>query len=162
MSSFTRRALVVVVITGLASLADVSGLLAAETATEKPAASGRSPELSDAWRKWETARLRVRQYAELEYPLLVRRLDNEIQLTAAELAMHQREVQAFGPSSNFRYSKAFSYTLERAKLAALEAELRLKELQEQRMLLQRGRADKLRLLELEQDAAAERVIELRE
>jgi len=113
--------------------------------------------LSVARRNQELAELRLRQYEKVEYPLAAKRLDNEIKLVAAELEVQQRRIKELGPNSVFKYSEAFGVSLDEARLGALRAELRLGELKDERMLLERYKSDRFRLLQLELDAAAAEV-----
>lgn len=123
------------------------------------AASANLQALSAARHDQRVAELRLKQYS-AEYSLTLHRLDADIRMAKAELAMLERQVQQFGRSSVFRYSSAFSWTLEQARLSALAVKLKLEDLEHQKLLHVRGRADQQQLLESEYKSAALRVAAL--
>ena len=70
--------------------------------------------------------------------IALRQLDRRIDLLEAELAVQQHELNRVGPTSTFRYSTAFLWTLDSASLAAVHVSAELQELRDERSLLQRG------------------------
>ncbi|HZZ72756.1 MAG TPA: hypothetical protein VFE24_10920 [Pirellulales bacterium] len=112
---------------------------------------------ADAERQLEIAELQLGQYDRVEFPQALQQIDHQIVLAEAELAIQQRRIAEVGPQSPFKYSGAFLTTLQSAQRSALQAELRIDELNSARRALQQNRADHRRLLQLQRDAAADRV-----
>ena len=83
---------------------------------------------------------RSRFVSALEHRPAVRRIDNRITLLRAERAAYQRQLERLGPSSVFRYSTAFVWTLEETRLAILQIEQELDQLSDERLLLLHERA----------------------
>ena len=83
---------------------------------------------------------RSRHVPDLEHRAAVRRIDSRITLLRAERAAYQRQLERLGPSSVFRYSTAFVWTLEETRLAILQIEQELDQLSDERLLLRHERA----------------------
>ena len=75
----------------------------------------------------------------LEHRLAMRRIDNRIKLLDAERAAYGWQLERLGPSSVFRYSTAFVWTLEETRLTILKIEQELEELRDEKLLLQQER-----------------------
>ena len=131
---------------GLCVLVAVVGISAASAADS-------DERLAMVRRAKEMAEIRLRQFERVEYPLTLRRIENEIKLSEAELAVQKQRIREYGENSVFKYSEAFFVTLQEAKLAALRAELHIDSLKSERLLLEQNRSDRCRLLQLEIDAA---------
>lgn len=98
----------------------------------------------------EIGRIRAKLFERVNYPLLMRRLDSEIELAKAEIQMHRRVVSELDRFHRMAHeSKPFLVTIEEMKLKQLAAELRLDDLEEERCLLQKYQRDERRLRELE-------------
>ena len=76
----------------------------------------------------------------LEHRLSIRRIDSRIKLLDAEREAYRRQLKRLGPSSVFRYSTAFVWTVEETRLAILKIEQELEELSDEKFLLQQDRA----------------------
>ena len=131
--------------------------LASFYCTSTASAAERDDALAAAKRKQEITELRLRQFERVEFPLAIRRIENDLKITEAERDVQQRRIKECGPSSIFKYSEAFLVTLQEARLAALRAELKIDELKNERLLLEQNREDRCRLLQLEIDAAADEI-----
>jgi len=118
--------------------------------------------LAAAERHLEMAQLKLRLYQRVEYPLQMRKLKSEIELTKARIASQKRRVTEFEKFTKFKYSSPVFTTLENTRLTQLELELRLKELKEEKMLLTRHYGDYCRLLQLQVGAAKAQVEALRQ
>lgn len=110
-----------------------------------------------AERAVELAQLRLRRYARVEYPLKLRKLESEIKLTEAELGVHQDRVAEYERFEKNAYSSPLFFSLQQARLALVESELRLADLGEEKLLLVRYHTDQCRLYELELEEARERL-----
>jgi len=121
----------------------------------------RTGALAAAQRQREIAKLELRLFQRLDFPLRLRQLETEITLTKAELASHKRSVVEYERFTKFKYSSVMFVTLEQARLDVLESELRLKDLIEEKWLLIQHRSDLRRLLELRARTADELVDGLR-
>lgn len=98
----------------------------------------------------EIARLRAKLFERVDYPLLMRRLDSDIELAKAEIQMHQKVLFELERLHRMAHeSKPFLVTIEELKLKRLAAELRLDDLEAERCLLQKYQRDERRLRELE-------------
>src|SRR4051812_14482209 len=102
----------------LSSLASMSNAVASE----------RDDAIAAARRKHEIAALRLRQFERAEYPLALRRIENDLKIAEAERDVQQRRIKEYGDNGVFKYSEAFLVTLQEAKLALLRAELKIDEL----------------------------------
>ena len=111
----------------------------AETPTRTP------DPLADAKRAVEAARLRLRLFERVDYPLRLQELDGRLQLTRAEVESLRRRIAEY---ERFDGSKAVFLTLEETRLQLLEAELRWKQLDQERLLLQLHYKDERRLRQL--------------
>lgn len=135
------------------NLLALASLLCVSTAS----AGERDDALSAAKRRHEMAELRLRQFERVEYPLTLRRIENELKITEAERDVQQRRIKEYGENSVFKYSEAFLITLQEAKLASLRAELKIDELKNERLVLEQNRDDRFRLLQLEIEATGDEV-----
>ncbi|HND52728.1 MAG TPA: hypothetical protein PLV92_10045 [Pirellulaceae bacterium] len=98
----------------------------------------------------EAARLKVKLFERVDYPLRLKQLDSDLRLARAEVESYQK---LFNEYSRFnRYlvdSKPFTAQAEEYRLKLLAAQLRCENLEEERVLLERYRVDERRLRELE-------------
>jgi hypothetical protein len=113
-----------------------------------------------ARRALEKAKIELRLYEQVEYPRERRRLDAEIRLTEAEIAIFRQRVRDCRPFDRFSTGGAVTGPLQDLKLSVLEAELRLNDLRAERNALIRFHSDQYRLLELDVYEARVRVAEL--
>ena len=104
--------------------------------------SGLSPEI-------EAARLRIKLYEGQEYPLKRRLLNSKINIAKARVESLQRQHAEYQQFTKFKYSAPLFGQLEHVKVAQVEAEEHLKNLIEEKSLLERFHQDQRRLLELE-------------
>jgi len=116
--------------------------------------------VSAAERELELARLRERRYLKVDFPLTIRRLENEITLARVELGMRERRIAEYERIAGTHAPQLFLVTLDEERLAALELRLRLKMLEEEKHLLQQQHTEQRKLLRLEIEAAQERLDEL--
>jgi len=112
---------------------------------------------SDAQNDREIAALELRLFERLDYPLRLHKLEREIALTEARLASHRRRVAQYEQFTKFKYSSPMFVTLEEARLAVVELEMTLENLQEEKSLLIRHRPALRRLLELRMKTANARI-----
>jgi hypothetical protein len=99
----------------------------------------------------EIARLRLKLYERVDYPLRLRHLRTEIKLMEARVSSLGRRVKE---SRRFYRSPALFTTIEKLQLSLLEAELVLKDLKHERTLLQSHNKDERRLRMLQIEIAA--------
>ena len=125
----------------------------AETPTPTP------DPLADAKRAVEAARLRLRLFERVDYPLRLQELDGRLQLTRAEIESLRRRIAEY---ERFDGSKALFLTLEETRLQLLDAELRWKQLDRERLLLQFHYKDERRLRQLLIEQAEQRFRRIRE
>lgn len=125
-----------------------------------PPAPAESDALSTARRDLEVAQLRARIYERMEAPLLARRLDHQIELATLQVDLLKRRLKEYEPLTRFTHSSPLLITLEESRLNLLEAELRLDQLKEERLLRMRYHGDLLRLHELTAGSALQRVRQL--
>jgi len=83
--------------------------------------------------------LGARIYDQVDYELKLRRLNNDIKLTQVQL--DNRRERADNYNKQFGRTSALLLTRQKAELAVLESELRLKELRKERQLSLKHRAD---------------------
>jgi hypothetical protein len=114
-----------------------------------PAADDPGQELRD---------LEWRLYERVDFPLRVRRIDTEIKIADARLKSLQKLLaeymtfQKFSPGDG----NPLNLTVEDTKLQILEVKLRLENLREERLLLDRYKDEQRRLFDLRRDADAAR------
>jgi len=113
--------------------------------------------LASAQREVEIAELRLRRYRLFEYPLEIRRLRSAIKVAEAELETFGRQVKEYEQFTKFKYSSPLFASLEYARLNHLKAETTLADLREEKHLLEQDKHRRLRLLQLELDAAIHRL-----
>ncbi|WP_146117824.1 MULTISPECIES: hypothetical protein [Pirellulaceae] len=97
----------------------------------------------------EAAQLRIKLYEGQEYPLQRRLLDSKIKVAKARIESLERQLNEYEQFTKFKYSGPLFGQLEFVKVAHVEAEEELKNLNEEKALLQRFHQDKVRLMELE-------------
>jgi hypothetical protein len=114
-----------------------------------------------AARELEMARLHERRYLKVDYPMAIRRLENEIRLARTELGMRARRIAEYERIAGTHAPQLFLVTLDEERLAALELELRLEVLDEEKLLFQQQHADQRKLLRLQIEAAHDRWDQLR-
>lgn len=110
--------------------------------------------VADAGRAVEAARLRLKLFERVDYPLRLQELDGRLQLTRAEIESLRRRIAEY---ERFNGSKAFFLTLEETRLQLLDAELRWKQLDQERLLLQLHYKDERRLRQLLIEQAEQQV-----
>lgn len=118
--------------------------------------TGQEPPADDsaaAERVLETARLTLRLYRKVEFPLRIRQLESQIALAEAELGSFRRRIAEYEAFSRNKYSAPLFFSLEQARLAETATRLRLEGLREELLLVERYYRDRCRLLELEVEAA---------
>lgn len=127
-----------------------------------PTMAAETPEeaIACARRELEIAKIQYRLYWQVDHKREVRELNAAIRLTEAEVDALKERVRHYKRIDEFRYQRPLLETLQKAELALLEAELRLKGLWEERNILRRSFGDRCRLMELQIAAARARVIEL--
>jgi len=108
----------------------------------------------------ELAKQDLRHYWQIDYPRQKRYLDAQIQLTEREIKNYKERLRAYEPYSRFTTGQPFLVTLQELKMCLLEAELRLRDLWEERLALMRLHAAQWRLLEQHVHQARLRVAEL--
>lgn len=97
----------------------------------------------------EAAQLRIKLYEGQEYPLQRRLLDSKIKVANARIDSLERQLTEYEQFTKFKHSGPLFGQLEFVKVAHVEAEEELKNLTEEKNLLQRFHADKVRLMQLE-------------
>jgi hypothetical protein len=105
-----------------------------------------------AERNLELAELRLLRFDRIDYPLAQKRLENEIEMTKAEIDSRKRRIAEYDRFNHSAYSSPFFYTLEENRLALKDAELRLDMLLRERCLRvqYKGTMRRIRELEVEQ------------
>jgi len=106
------------------------------------APAGESPEI-------EAARLRIKLYQGQEYPLQRRLLNSQIKVAKARIDSLERQQAEYQQFTKFKYSAPLFGQLEHVKVGLVEAEESLKNLIEEKSLLERFHQDRMRLMELE-------------
>jgi hypothetical protein len=89
-----------------------------------------------------------------EHPRQLAQVKRAIEMQRAKLESFHRRVREFEQFDKFEYSAPLFITLEDARLDVIAAELRLRELEDERFLLIRSRSDRSRLMQLEIEASA--------
>jgi hypothetical protein len=113
-----------------------------------------------ARRDLEVANIELRLYRQVEFPRKRREFDAQVKIVLAEVDSFKRLVREYKSFNVSRYSNAFLFSRQRAELALLDAELRLKNLREERSAFRRFHTDHCRLYELKVEAARARVLAL--
>ena len=113
-------------------------------------------EMAQAFRALEEARLRLRLFERVDYPLRLQEVDAQIKLTRAEVESFQRRIAEY---ERFDGSGAVFLELENVRLMLGAGRLRLQNLERERLLLQLHFKDERRLRQMQVDAAAQRVAE---
>ncbi len=98
----------------------------------------------------EIARLRLKLYERVDYPLRMRQLRTDIEIMEARVASLRRRVKE---TDRFRYAEGMFTATERLRLELLEAELVLRDWKHELTLLQIHHQDERRLRRLEIEAA---------
>jgi len=138
---------------GFALIAQLQGATAS--------ADGSLP-LREAQRNLELAELRYRQFIRVEYPLQRLRIDAEITLIEAEIDSMHRRLAEYEPMNRLRGANPLFTDVENLRLSLLDAELQREILRKERCFLELSRNDRLRLLQLEIEAASDLVASLAE
>ena len=138
-----------------AILVVVMSFAAADVQAARPAS--RKAVSTDIQNDREIAALELRLFERLDYPLRLHKLEREIELTDARLASQRRRANEYKQFTKFKYSAPMFLTLEKTRLAVLESELTLKNLEEEKLLLIRHRPALRRLLELRVETASARI-----
>ena len=134
-----------------ASLASAQELL--HMPLPAPYAPSAAPvQMNQQERHEEAAELRYRLQQRIEIPLAQQRLDAEIALAEAEMEALDRHIAEYERISRPRNSNPFLVTLDAARLARLNAQLRLDHLQQQKLRSSENfhSLRRLRLLEIMQ------------
>ena len=144
---------------GFALAVMILGGTLAEAAPPERKEPAADPMVTAAQTALELATLQLRRYERVEYPLKLRRLESEIKLTAAEVASHERTLAEY---QKFTRDKVHPFFLsqEQANLARLSAQLRLDDLKEEKLLLERYHSEQRRIYEIEVEVAHERLQQL--
>ena len=119
--------------------------------------SARDLLVREAARDVEIERLKLMLYERISFPTRIRKLEGDIKLAEAEVASFKRRVAEYRQFTKFKYSNPLFISRENAKLQLLEAQIRLKNLKEEKVLLCRFKTTSLRLKELELDRARDRL-----
>jgi hypothetical protein len=82
----------------------------------------------------------IPKQGDFEQQALLDEIDDQIRLLEEELAAHRRQIDRVGPSSPFRYSTAFVWTLEASRLAAIHVETEIRSLRREKLRLQQSYA----------------------
>jgi len=114
-------------------------------------------EMAEAFRALEEARIRLRLFERVDYPLRLQEVDAQIKLTQAELDSFRRRIAEY---ERFDGSRAVFLELENARLMLNAGRLRMQNLERERLLLQLHFKDERRLRQLQVDAASQRVAEI--
>jgi hypothetical protein len=117
-------------------------------------ADERDAVVAAARRQLELAQLKLRLYERDEHPRQLGQVERAIEMQRAKLESFRRRVREFEQFDKFEYSAPLFITLEDARLDVVAAELRLRELEDERFLLIRSRSDRARMMQLEIEAAA--------
>lgn len=97
----------------------------------------------------EAARLRIKLYQGQEYPLQRRLLNSKINIAKARIDSLERQQSEYQQFTKFKYSAPLFGQLEHVRVGLVEAEESLKNLIEEKSLLERFHQDRMRLMELE-------------
>jgi hypothetical protein len=96
----------------------------------------------------ECAKLDYQLYTQVDFPREVRHLESSVKFTKAEVDMLDRRVREFNRFNRFEIGRPLHVSFENAKLALLDAQLRLKDLEAELFALRRFHGDRCRMLEL--------------
>jgi hypothetical protein len=113
-----------------------------------------------ARRELHLAKIDFRNYWQIDYPRIRRHLDAQIQLTEVEIRVYKERLWMYRPFDRFSTGSAVSYTLQDLRMCLMEAELRLRDLWDERSNLIRFRTPEWRELELRLHDARVRVAEI--
>ena len=97
----------------------------------------------------EAARLRLKLYEGQEYPLERQTLDSKIRVTKARIDSLDRQLEEYQQFTKFKHSGPLFGQLEFVKVAKVEANEDLKNLTNEKSLLERFHQDRVRLMQLE-------------
>jgi hypothetical protein len=115
------------------------------------------PALRSARRDVEMAQLRLRRYELVDFPLQLRKLDSRIKLLEAEQDVWRERVREYQQFDKWVGSNPVLITLADARLSLLQAETELDDARQERHVLQEQHQSDCRLLELEVEAAEDRL-----
>jgi len=113
----------------------------------------REREVAAARRQVEAAELRLRRYVRVEHPLKLRTLESQIKLTQIEVDRLRELLAEYEQIAKNTVPAPLIVSRHAAELALTAAELRLADLDEERLLLARYHADQRRLYELDLESA---------
>jgi hypothetical protein len=111
--------------------------------------------IAAAQRRLEMAQLKLRLYEQDEFPRQLGHVERAIKLQRAKIESFRRRVREFEQLDTPQNSLRLIAALEDARLDLVAAELCLHELEDERFLLIRSRADRTRLLQFEIEASVE-------
>ncbi len=124
---------------------------------QSSAAEHQRAQIAAAKRDLELAQLRLERFRRYEYPLEIRRLESAIRIAKAELDMFERQVREYERFTKFKDSSPLFTSLEYARINRLKAETTLRDLREEKRLVENNRRRQERLLRLEVEAAEQRL-----
>jgi hypothetical protein len=125
-----------------------------------PAQTEQEMALAAAARDVEMAGLRLRRYVKVEHPLKLRELETQRTLKRVEIEKLKALLAEYNQITHRTIPEPFIVTRQATELALLEAELRLANLDEEQLLLERYHSDQTRLYELDLEAAVARYRQL--
>ena len=149
-----RFAAIAVLLAGLGVRCWFGNLVQAASPFEPPAQL--AEKRAEAEQDLEIARLRLRLFERVDYPLRLRELERGIDLLEAEVASLKRQVKELEKFERYG-TGALTLSLERTRLQLLDSELQLRDARHERVLLQLHARDELRLRKLQIDREARRI-----
>jgi hypothetical protein len=130
-------------------------VLGAALAVSSSATFAGEPEMiAAARRQLELAQLKLRLYERDEYPRQLGNVERAIVMAKAEVESFRRRVREYEQFDKFTNPGPLLTSLEDARLCLVDAELKLRGLDDERFLLIRSRSDRTRIYQLEIEAAA--------
>ena len=120
-----------------------------------------TPEMIDAYRDLQVARLRMQKYRFVELPILRRQLDDEIRLVERRNFDLRGRVRDYRPIENLGRFSAIRQDMEDVQLAVLANESLLRRLKDERIGLMRTTRHSLELYQMDILRAAARVAQIR-
>jgi hypothetical protein len=98
--------------------------------------------------------LEYRLYDRVDFPLRLRRIDNEITLAEARQKSLEKLLKEYQSFQKFSIGNPLTLTVEDTKLQLLELKLQIESLREERSLMHRYKDEQRRLFELRGQARA--------
>jgi hypothetical protein len=108
----------------------------------------------------ELAKIDLRNYWLVEYPRQKRELDAAIEITKMEICNNDHMQEEFRPFTRFTIGEPFPITIRNLQMCRQVAEVRLKNLEDERAELIRFHGDQFRALEMKVQEARLRVAQL--